>query len=54
MEKLSASLRKHHLHMHRRDNLLYLAPPLVIEEAELDAALDALGRAFDEALEALG
>jgi taurine--2-oxoglutarate transaminase len=53
MEKLSASLRKHHLHMHRRDNLLYLAPPLVIEEAELDAALAALGRAFDEALEAL-
>ena len=43
--KLSASLRKHHLHMHKRDNLLYLAPPLVISEAELDAALLRLGRA---------
>ena len=50
MGKLSASLRKHHLHMHKRDNLLYLAPPLVIGEAELDAALVELGRACDEAL----
>jgi len=50
MGKLSASLRKHHLHMHKRDNLLYLAPPLVIDEAELDAALAELGRACDEAL----
>ena len=50
MGKLSASLRKHHLHMHKRDNLLYLAPPLVISEAELDAALSDLGRALDEAL----
>ncbi len=43
-------MRKHHLHMHKRDNLLYLAPPLVIGEAELDDALAELGRAFDEAL----
>jgi taurine---2-oxoglutarate transaminase len=50
MGKLSASLRKHHLHMHKRDNLLYLAPPLVISEAELDAALFDLGRALDEAV----
>jgi adenosylmethionine-8-amino-7-oxononanoate aminotransferase len=50
MAKLSASLRRHHLHMHKRDNLLYLAPPLVITEAELDAALGDLGRALDEAL----
>jgi len=50
MGKLSASLRKHHLHMHKRDNLLYLAPPLVISEAELDAALLDLGQALDEAL----
>lgn len=50
MGKLSASLRKHHLHMHKRDNLLYLAPPLVIDEPELDAALAELGRACDEAL----
>jgi taurine--2-oxoglutarate transaminase len=50
MAKLSASLRRHHLHMHKRDNLLYFAPPLVISEAELDAALAVLGRALDEAL----
>ena len=50
MAKLSASLRTHHLHMHKRDNLLYLAPPLVITESELEAALGDLGRALDEAL----
>jgi taurine--2-oxoglutarate transaminase len=50
MAKLSTSLRRHHLHMHKRDNLLYFAPPLVITEAELDSALGELGRALDEAL----
>ncbi len=35
-------LARHHLHMHKRDNLVYFAPPLVITEAELD---EALGRA---------
>ena len=50
MAKLNASLRRHHLHMHKRDNLLYFAPPLVISEGELEAALADLGRAFDEAL----
>jgi taurine--2-oxoglutarate transaminase len=50
MARLSASLRQHHLHMHKRDNLLYLAPPLVITEAELEAALGELGLALDEAL----
>ena len=50
MTKLAATLRRHHLHLHKRDNLLYFAPPLVISEAELDAALADLGRALDEAL----
>jgi taurine---2-oxoglutarate transaminase len=50
MAKLSACLRAHHLHMHKRDNLLYFAPPLVITEPELEAALGDLGRALDEAL----
>jgi 4-aminobutyrate aminotransferase-like enzyme len=35
--------------MHKRDNLLYLAPPLVIERAELDQALGELGAAMDQA-----
>jgi taurine---2-oxoglutarate transaminase len=49
MKELAAILRRHRLHMHRRDNLLYLAPPLVIGETELDDALGAVGRALDEA-----
>jgi taurine--2-oxoglutarate transaminase len=49
LAKLAATLRAHHLHMHKRENLVYLAPPLVISEIELDEALNALGRAFDEA-----
>jgi taurine---2-oxoglutarate transaminase len=50
MGKLATTLRRHHLHMHKRDNLLYFAPPFVITAAELDEALAALGRALDEAL----
>jgi taurine--2-oxoglutarate transaminase len=48
MSKLAAVLRRRHLHMHKRDNIVYFAPPLVIGEAELDEALDEVGRAFDE------
>jgi taurine---2-oxoglutarate transaminase len=50
LAKLAATLRARHLHMHKRDNLLYLAPPLIISEIELDEALGAVGRALDEAL----
>jgi taurine--2-oxoglutarate transaminase len=50
LAKLSATLRAHHLHMHKRDNLLFLAPPLVIGDGELDEAVTALGRALDEGL----
>lgn len=49
MAKLGATLRRNRLHMHKRDNLLYLAPPLVIGETELDTALGDLARALDEA-----
>ena len=49
MARLAAALRAHHLHMHKRENLLYLAPPLVIESALLDQALDELGAAMDQA-----
>jgi taurine---2-oxoglutarate transaminase len=50
MARLAAALRARHLHMHRRDNLLYLAPPLLIDRAELEEALDLLGAALDESL----
>ena len=49
MARLAARLRAHHLHMHKRDNLLYFAPPLVIAREEIDEALVALGAALDEA-----
>ena len=49
MAKLAAILRRGRLHLHKRDNLLYLAPPLVIGEADLEIALGELGSALDEA-----
>ena len=50
MAKVAAALRRNHLHMHKRDNLVYFAPPLVITDAELDEAVAAVGAAFDEAM----
>jgi taurine--2-oxoglutarate transaminase len=50
MAKVAAALRARHLHLHKRDNLVYLAPPLVIGEAELDEAVGEVERALDEAL----
>jgi taurine--2-oxoglutarate transaminase len=50
MAKVAAALRRHHLHMHKRDNLVYFAPPLVITDTELDEAIAAVGAAFDEAM----
>jgi taurine---2-oxoglutarate transaminase len=47
--KLGPLLKKHGLIMHKRDNLLYLAPPLVISATELDDAIATLGVALDEA-----
>ena len=49
MARLAPLLRKHGLIMHKRDNLLYIAPPLVISETELDEAIATLGVALDEA-----
>jgi taurine--2-oxoglutarate transaminase len=49
LARLASALRAHHLHMHKRENLLYLAPPLVIERAQLEQALGVLGAAMDEA-----
>jgi taurine--2-oxoglutarate transaminase len=50
LAKVAATLRKHHLHLHKRDNLVYVAPPFVIGERELDEAVAALGAALEEAL----
>ncbi len=47
MKALAMNLRSRHLHMHKRDNLLFLAPPLMITEADLATGLVALGAALD-------
>jgi taurine--2-oxoglutarate transaminase len=48
MGAVAAALAKHGLLMHKRDNLLYVAPPLVITKSELDEVLATLGVALDE------
>ncbi len=48
--KVARAIRARRLWMHKRDNLVYLAPPLVSSEADLDEALGRLGAALDEAL----
>ena len=49
MKRLSAALRARHLHMHKREGMLFLAPPLVITDEELDESLAAMGQALDDA-----
>lgn len=46
---IAAALRRHHVHAHRRDHMVFLAPPLVIGEGELGEAVDALFTAIDQA-----
>jgi taurine--2-oxoglutarate transaminase len=48
MKALKDALHRRHLHLHKRDNLIFLAPPLVSSEADLQAGLSALGEALDE------
>ena len=48
MARLATALRAHHLLMHKRDNLLYFAPPLVISEDDLRAAIREVAAALDE------
>ena len=47
--RVGAGLKRRHVHLHRRDNLVYIAPPLVTTEDELVEALGLLGEALDEA-----
>jgi taurine--2-oxoglutarate transaminase len=47
--RVAAGLRRRHLHLHRRDNLIYVAPPLVATEDDLTEAIGRLGEALDEA-----
>jgi taurine--2-oxoglutarate transaminase len=47
--RVAVGLARRHVHLHRRDNLLYLAPPLVATEADLGEALARLDQALAEA-----
>jgi taurine---2-oxoglutarate transaminase len=49
MKRLAAALRARHLHLHKRDSMLFVAPPLVITEAELEGGVRAVGEAITEA-----
>jgi len=46
--RLAAALRRRHLHVHKRENLVYLAPPLVATEADLTEGTARLAAALDE------
>jgi taurine--2-oxoglutarate transaminase len=46
--RVAAGLKRRHVHLHRRDNLIYIAPPLVATEADLTEALTLVAAALDE------
>lgn len=48
MARLAAALRARHVHLHKRDHMLYFAPPLVIDEATLEEGLDRVFAAVEE------
>jgi taurine---2-oxoglutarate transaminase len=49
MARVAAGLKRRHIHLHKRDNLVYVAPPLVVSEAEIDEFVPLLGAALAEA-----
>ena len=54
LARVGAAIRRRHLHLHRRDNMVFVAPPLCASEADLEPALALLGEALDEAVGAAG
>jgi taurine--2-oxoglutarate transaminase len=48
MKRLAAELRARRLHLHKRDAMVFLAPPLVIAEDELAAGVEAVAGTLDE------
>jgi taurine--2-oxoglutarate transaminase len=49
MKGLAGQLRARHLHLHKRDNMVFVAPPLVVTEDDLAAGVRTLGEALDSA-----
>jgi taurine--2-oxoglutarate transaminase len=48
MKQLPAALAARRLHVHKRDNMVFVAPPLVVSEAELDDGVERLESALVE------
>jgi len=48
MVKLNQALLARHVWAHKRDNMLYFAPPLVVDTADIEEALGRVGSALDE------
>ncbi|HEY4185590.1 MAG TPA: aminotransferase class III-fold pyridoxal phosphate-dependent enzyme [Polyangia bacterium] len=51
LARLAAGLKRRHVHLHKRENMVYLAPPLVATEDDLAAGLTSIGAALDEAVD---
>jgi taurine--2-oxoglutarate transaminase len=49
LARLAAALRAQHVHLHKRENLVYVAPPLVVTEPDLAEGVARIGAALDEA-----
>jgi taurine--2-oxoglutarate transaminase len=49
MARLAAELRARHLHLHKRDGTIFLAPPLVIGEDDLVTGVARVGEALEAA-----
>ena len=52
--QLRDALAARHLHLHKRDNMVFVAPPLVIDEADLKAGVNTLAAALDAAWSGAG
>ena len=50
MDAVFARLKRNHIYTHRRDNFLYLAPPLVITQEQLEECLQVLLGCLEEEL----
>jgi 4-aminobutyrate aminotransferase-like enzyme len=54
MQRLRDALAARRLHLHKRDHMIFLAPPLVATDDDLAAGLARLGAALDEVFGSAG
>jgi taurine--2-oxoglutarate transaminase len=48
-KRVAAALRARHVHLHKREQMLFFAPPLVVREEELEEGVGRVEAALDEA-----